>query len=419
MGGQGQFVISSDAPTYPIAKSLTVGDDFASSIGFPSNAQGQINAIAIDSYTGRIIFAGETGLGDSFAIFTGSVASSSVTPVFFSAEQDPAEFFGVAFDSKGNAILVGQGGESGILPAAYRLSTGSNELTSIALPGIDEGSINAVAFFPNNTAVLVGIDNTSSGPLIYLIPEGASEAALISLPDPSITGQLTCLAITPSGTAILGGTNFTDNNSLIYRLTEGSLTATAVSVPNTGDESHINAVAVTSDGTAVFGGNTTTLPVIYTLSQGESSASAIANANGNDGIIYCVAIGPDNIAILGGQDNTTGLPLIYRLAQGSSSATSVSPPSSLSGVIIAAAIGNQNVATLVGATDDSNPFAYTLGAQDSVASNIPISNPFTEGGFFTVAVYSCNGLYDIKRIRPYYYFQMDETINALQQSGLL
>lgn len=135
----------------------------------PLNPKGELIAVAINSYTGNILFAGISD--DNFLplAYTGSVVSSSVNAISFPSDTEIGYLLCAAFDAKGDSVL------GGIInpPSAYRLLAGASKATSIELPNLTEGELNAVAFFSNNTAVLVGQDYTDSSPLIYLVPEGS------------------------------------------------------------------------------------------------------------------------------------------------------------------------------------------------------------------------------------------------------
>jgi hypothetical protein len=192
--------------------------------------------------------------------------------------------------------------------------------------------------------------------------------------------------------------------------------ASTIPVPNIGDGSFINAIAPALDGTAIAGGGTAFLPIIYRISPGSDQVSTIANPEVEEGAIYDVAIGSNNVAILSGYTNNS--PLIYRVPFGSSQATSISVPSSIFGILFSVAINSDNVAVLVGGSFDYTGLIYTLGPTDTIASSIACSSPFPEFYFFDLAIYSSGGLYDIKRVRPYYYNQIEKTKNVLKQAGL-
>ncbi len=192
-----------------------------------------------------------------------------------------------------------------------------------------------------------------------------------------------------------------------------------MTIPDPGDGGTINSIAIGSDGIAILGGSTPSSPLIYKLLQGSAAASVIANANANGGFIASVAIAPDGTAILGGEDTDASVPLIYRVAAGATQATSIGLPNAITGQVNSVAIGSQNVAVLGGVEFSSDaPFVFTVATSGTVAASIAVPNFEPQGLINSVAVYSCDGLYDIKRLRPYYFLQLNETIDALNQAGL-
>jgi hypothetical protein len=424
IGGFGSTGEGSDAPEYPLANQFSLGDSSSSVITMPPNFQGRILNLAIDPYRGTTIYVGENQ-DNSPIVFRGSVVSSAVAAVPLPSGIGNGIFTNVAIDSDGNAIIVGYGQDpSSILPLIYRLSSGAREPVKISLPNENTGELFSVVIAKNNTAIIGGANTRDNTPLILSLSSGATQATLVSLNDLSpVTGYISAAAAAPDGSAILGGANTTtgDGEALIYSLPPGSLAANPISVPDSNDGGLVNSISISSNGIAILAGAVGTgasFPLIYSVLPGDRSAHLIANANDHEGMILSVAIGSDGTAILGGSDATTNLPLIYKLANGADQATSIQPPNPFPGAIISVAIGSQDIAVLAGTYIDRNqPLLFTLPITSNEISSISASTPLDDLVFSTVAIYNYNGLYDIRRLRPYYYLQIYETTNKLNRAG--
>jgi WD40 repeat protein len=416
--GVGNYIISSNAPNYPLIYSLSIGSNSVSSIAPPNGNPAAIVPVAIDETTGAFVTTGQNDVDGTPLIYSGSVFNSSVNSISVPSNSLEGFIVSAAFSSTGSAVFGGTAyGEGYSIPIAYQLSPNATQAVSINLPGTIAGQISAVAFFPNKSAILVGINYDTSAPLIYTLPQGNSEATLIALPDSSIQGNLNCVAVTPNGTAIMAGQDGTNHQSLIYTLNFGETIANPISIPDTGDGSFISSIAIGPDGTVLLAGGTNTSPIIYRISPGSTVASLVTNATEGNGYINGVAIGSDGVAILVGFIND--FPLIYRVDPGSSQATSISLPDQAEGSLNAVAIGEELVAVLVGGSYENSPSIYTLSSGASVASRIEVTDSFSDFYLLGVAIYSPSELYDIYRIAPYYYNQIEQTKNTLIQAGIL
>lgn len=422
-GGYGSIGEGSDAPEYIVANQFSIGQTSASSVATPTDFHGQIASVAVDSYRGTVIYVGQDQNNTPF-IFRGSVVSSEIVQIPVPSNIGTGSFYTVAIDSDGNAIIAGQGmSPSPAVPLIYRLPVGATAVNQISIPNANEGQINSVAIAANNTAVLGGYDLTADLPLILVLPSGANQAIPVSLNDPSpVNGFINAVAVGPNGTAIFGGANTTvgEGEALIYSLAAGSLVANPISIPDSNDGGMINDVAIGPDGTAILAGfvNTPAIPLIYRVPPGGDSATLLANADDHEGTILCVGIGSDGTAILGGSDGTTFLPLIYKLAKEATQATSVASANAFGGAILSLAIGSQDVAALGGSYfNTQQTLLFTLPIADNIASSISTMNTVNDIAITGVAIYSYNGLYDIRRLRPYYYLQQSETITKLNQAG--
>jgi hypothetical protein len=406
--------LGSNQPTYPLADTFDVGEESAVSIAIPKNFQGSVNTVAINSNTGSVIFAGDSYGNSSIPIYRGSVVSLDVERIL-------TPFLGggvinsVAIGDDGTAVFGGA--TSSHYPVIYTLSQGSSEVTVIGLPNGDLGAINWVAIGSDGRAVLAGKNDTTGTPLIYTLLRGESSAQSVTLPDASL-GDLNGVAITADGRAILGGEDTTSSPSspLIYSLEQGSQVATRISTPNSGDDSDIIGVAVGPDNSTVLVGSNQSDALIYKLPQGSNAVFQITVPNSNFAIVYCVAIGLDGTAIMGGRDGMYDSPIIYRLAKDSSVATSIPMPGSVLGGFNSVAIGSQNIAVLGGNSGDTIiPIAYAVSTLGGVPQPISIQNSMLEGEILSVAIYNCDGLYDIRRLRPYYYLEKSQAAGILNQ----
>ncbi len=416
LGGYGQLGAGSDAPSYPLAQTFNIGQSAAVAVGNFANVRGSLNSIALDSYRGTVLYFGYDAVNNPL-LFRGSVVSSQLTQIPIPQLASGQEFNSAAFDSNGNAILVGD--NQSVL---FRLPFGASQVTALTIPGTDPISLSAVAMGPGNTAIMGGSNTTSSVPVAYILPEGANTAIPISLPGVISNGQINGIAVGPDGTAILAGLDNTHDQALIYRLAPGSTVAQAISIPDPGNEGLLIAVAIDSNGTAILAGSVFSrddIPLIYRLLPNSSSASIISNAADITGYLYTVAIGPDGVAVVGGRDETNSRPLIWRVSSGATSATSVQTPNATHGTIRSVAVNSQNIAVLGGFYDDATVLSiFTLGPTDTVATAISSSSSLNEEGIEAVAIYESDGLYDIRRLRSYYYLQGTESIVNLNGSGL-
>jgi hypothetical protein len=421
LGGYGQIGEGSDAPTYPIADTFAIGNNSASPITMPQGFQGTVSDVAVDSFTGAVLYVGNDSNNIPF-IFKGSVVSSEIVIIAMPAGLGSGTLDCAAFDSDGTAFIAGQD-FSNDLPLILKLPSGATEATRISIAETDNGEIDTIAITLNNTAILGGQNLDTLAPIIYAIPTASNEATLLVLPDPAVTGIILTIAVAPNGTTILAGQNSTPTNgeALIYSMPSGSLSLNSVAIPGGDDGGIINQVAIAPDGTAVLAGSTfdsESFPLIYRIPLNSSLAVAVANPNEDPGLLLSVAIGSDGTALLGG--NAGDFPLLYKLAPSASQATLIQLPNDSEGGIISIGIGSQDVAVIGGGYFDTNQLLlFTMPITANSPSAISTPNTLNDEAIVKVLIYDFDGLYDIRRLRPPYYFQKDETINQLRQAGLL
>jgi len=401
----------SNQPTYAVGNSFPIGQDFASAIAMPTDQQVFLSGLAVDQSNGTTLYIGNTNLTNFPVVYRGSVVSSSVEGISVPAVE--GDLNGVAFDSTGTAIIVGGG--LGLQPLGYKLYPGASAVQSFSFSGFSAGTFNCVAVGPDDRVVIGGNDDNMH-PVIYVLQAGSMQAIPVTVPNPSINCSLHTVAITSNGTAILGGIDNTNNQALIYTIASGSFSANLVSIPDSNNGGEIFDIAVGPDGSAILVGSTTTAPLIYRWVPGSFSVTLISSSS-TFGSFYGVAIGTDNVAILGGIGTDTFSPLINRIAPGASNATPIPTPSVLGGVE-GVSIGADNIAVLVGATYESMPLVYTLSTTASSVSSISVPMTYPLLNYFGAVVYSPKGLYDINRLKACYYLQLEETKNALRQAGM-
>lgn len=413
-----------DFPSFVLAESFNVGNSSATPVQMPVNFQGAILDVAIDPTRGTVVYVGQSNSNFPI-IFVGSILNSEVTAIALPPNTDMGILYSVAIDSHGTAVIGGQDTVTN-MPLIFRLPYQAASAVQISLPGTDQGIIYSVAIGPDNLAILAGGDYITGTALIYVLSSKANIPSIVSLPDSTIMGVINSVAVGPGGRAFLGGQNFNPPNyqALIYTLFPKNLAAEAVSIPDSNDGGQIFDVAISSEGEAILVGSASVSsenPLIYRIPPAGSSASIIANANGDSGYLSAVAISHDGTAIMGGEDDTTNTPLIYRLASGASQASSIPPPNSDHGEINAVAIGSDNVAVLVGEHFDGGtaPLIWTLSTKGNTVNSISAPNPFFHVAFYTVAIFDQDGRYDVRRMRPIYYQELNDTKNQLKQAGVL
>lgn len=411
---------SSNYPSYPLADSFNLYGGAAVSIGVPSENQGIITCTGINPYTGTVLCGGYYEVQNSILpfIYRGSVVGDLVSSI--EIPSNPIALINcVAIAPNGTAVFGGFNANN--LPVIFTLSSEASEVTLVNFPNSSEAQITAVAIDSNGRAIFVG-QMQGDLPIIYSLESGASEATLVTLPNAN-TGFINCIAIGSDGTAILGGkdTSIGSGVALIYSILQGSNDATLITTANSNDNSIINGVAIGPDGTAILVGSICSAPIyplIYRVFSSSTSAQIINNPNADSGYLNSVAIGSDKIAIMGGTTpDSSGVPMVYKLFPGDEAATSIIWPNSEEGVINSIAIGSQNIAVLGGAFWTSNQIlVYTLPTSSGVPELVSVPALGLEGEIQIVAIYSSSDeLYDIRRLRPYYYLQKDETSAKLNQ----
>jgi hypothetical protein len=152
--------------------------------------------VAFDSNSNRIVIAHKNGSNSNGTATVGSVSGTSVTfgtTVAFDSSGE-AEFYGIAFDSNSNKIVI-----------AYRDTTDSNK--GKAVVGTVDPSDNSISFgseatFTTNNAVYIDACFDSS-----------TNKVVISYTDFGNSGHGTAVVATVSGTSISFGTPVVFNNA--------------------------------------------------------------------------------------------------------------------------------------------------------------------------------------------------------------
>lgn len=416
LGGYGSRGFGSEAPTYPIANSFSIGDQTTTPLLSP-HLEGLIMQTAVDPLRGLVIFVG-IDEDHKPMILQGSVVSSAIKKIKVPPLPDESAFTCAAIDSEGNAII---GGNTPSEPLIFKLPYGASEAIPISTPHT-RGALYQVAISLDNTAILVGGSEPGGSPLIFSLPSQGTEAMSVSLPDPSLIGSLTAIAIGTDGTAIMGGQNESGNGeALIYRLLPHTLSAQAIAIPSPNDGGKIHGVAINQDQTALLVGEKgifSSSPLIYKIPPNSHRAHLIENPNDHEGTLIGIAIGSDGTAIAGGADDTTLLPLIYKFTAQDSQARSIEPPNSNAGTLISVAIGSEDVAILAGSyTDGHQLLIFTLPLNENKASALVAPTSFDDEILMSLAIYSVDGPYDIRAFRPHYYLQVSETLDTLKRLG--
>jgi hypothetical protein len=417
IGGEGFFTFTSDSPFYPSINSLKIGDRSSVPLSIDSQKEGSFYSVVINPTTGETLFLGANTTDELPLLYSGSVISSSLT-----ASPPPISngaFVCGVFDCTETAIIGGgQFQENSAF--VYRWSSKTHKFSPIYLPETPAGIVQSINLFPDNTALIIGGDSTSAGPFVYTLAPGKTQAQSIELPEVPDSGVLYSVAISSDGTAIIGGYDGTNNQALLYKLTSNSRIATKITVSGTGpgDFSTINSIGITSNGVAVLAGQTTFDALLYRLEPNSLTTTQITTPGITNGRLNTVVIGTDNIAIIGGYNSSTNLPAIYRLLPKSDLPSLVDLPSNETGIVINGAIGTENEAILIGIYSDANPFIFTVPSKGGPASAIHVKTKYPFGELYDATIYSENGLYDIRRIRPYYYLEQKQAQNILQSAGL-
>ncbi len=173
------------------AISLTLGSETE----YSSDAS-NYNRVAFDSNSNRIVIAHKNGSNSNGTATVGSVSGTSVTfgtTVAFDSSGE-AEFYGIAFDSNSNKIVI-----------AYRDTTDSNK--GKAVVGTVDPSDNSISFgseatFTTNNAVYIDACFDSS-----------TNKVVISYTDFGNSGHGTAVVATVSGTSISFGTPVVFNSA--------------------------------------------------------------------------------------------------------------------------------------------------------------------------------------------------------------
>ncbi len=419
LGGAVSIGTGSDAPQYPVSRSLLSHESQTGTIAFPANLEGEIRKVAIDSFSGTVLYLGQDS-NNLPLLYKGSVVSNQINPVPLPSGINAIEFVDAAFDSMGNAILIGNQDEiSGIV---YRLPLGANQLVPISFPDGDIGLLASVAVASNHVAYLAG--QLGDMPVGYSLSPSATE--LVPLEFMGVTsGTFNVVKNGPNNSLLFGGQNSSTDpgEALIYRLASGSSTPDLITVPGSDDGGSIYDLTITPNGTAILIGTTDSgglTPLIYSLPQNSSSATTISNPDGNFGQLVAAATYSDGTSILVGGDYTTMLPLIYSVAPDASTATSIAPPTTDQGLLVTIAIDSTDLATFAGGYFDLGQFLIlSLPIGSTSPSLISSPSSYDTSLIRTIGTYEFSeGLYNINRLRPYYYSELYKNQAKLNQAGI-
>lgn len=386
-----------------------------------STGSDKVNAVGV-SPSGRALFVGGYDGNNLPFIYSLSEGSSQLVSVSVPTSSN-GELSCLSIGNDGTAFMGGflhNGSGDGFTPIVYRLEAGSNTATAVTLPDISAGIIYCVAVGPNGVAVVGGI-NDSNEPCIFTIEPGASSATSITIPSAPF-GILFGAAIDSNNTAVLVGGNLSTNIPLIYRLESGASSATAITLPNE-NEGTASCVAMTPDNVAIIGGSEDAGPlIIWTLASEASAATAISSAI--NGSINTISIAPSGTAILGGANSSDNTPLAFWLPYQTNELTQISV-SENTGEIYGTAVASDGTAILGGTDNTLNlPTLYQLSPLGTIASSISLDTS-NDGAVRSVAIYhpspatsTSTTLYDIDRLRTIYEEELEESKALLQQAGL-
>lgn len=420
--GGGFLEFNSNAADYVIGNSLPLQKTISNPLSITGNIEGGLYSVAIDSKNGNIVASGFNTDGNVLAC-QGSVATNTLSPIPIDTIE--GILLDTAFDYNHQAILVGFG-TSPVTAIAYRWIPATAQLIPIDLGSTPPNSgLLGVAFFSDNTAILVGGSDTT--PVVYLVPPNSNTATLVSVPNPDIVGSLKCVAVGANGIAFMGGVDTTNNRPLIYKMSNQTFTLSNINTSDSGDETELSCVAITSEGTAVFGGGSLSRSLAYKVPKNSTEAIALSFPTENTIRLLTAVTGGNNITLLGGFEDETGIPCIYQLPPNSSSLISISitdPPSY--GAFTCSGIGNDGTVAMGGVNEEENFLLYKMPINSNSASRITVNQSYPYGLFYGMAIYSSEKesakqplpMYDLTRIQNHYSKQKKATIKTLKKHGV-
>ena len=281
------------------------------------------------------------------------------------------------------------------------------------------GFISTLVVSPSDEVFLGGESSQGSyPPIVFVLPSGSNIASSLAVPDS--TGIINAAAVGNDGTVFwVGEGGDMLGQELVYRIVPGSQTIVSIPPTSLNDGGFFSAVAISADGTAFSGGGLEEVPLMTQLSPNANSQVLISNPNGDEGGISAVAVAPNGSVIFGGMDRTVHLPLIYRLAPGSSSVGGGAVPTDENGKIVTISISEGNVAVLAGTYNLAMSYLIFKMPVDGTSAQV-ISSQAMERfeRLHDSFIYNEDGLYDIRSLRPYDYFEQVQTRNALNAAGL-
>ncbi len=420
-GSSLDFSDSCDPPTYPIAQSFPLQDSTSTPLNMPNSWQGAIYDIAIDGYRGSVIYAGEYLLS-SFStplLLKGSVVSETLSQLSLPETLAYGSFAATAIDSEGTATLIGKNQGSNSLrfsPLICRLPSNSTQATQLSIPSEILGELFLIKINSDDTAILVGYNYATHQPLIYLLPKGATTPTEVSLSPEYSNSSINTISITPDGTIFLGG-GYSISSTLtpiLYTLKPGNLVATAIELLDPPADSEVSQSASDPNGNLLFLLNSSTNGgSVYKIASGSNLGVAIPSSYTLDHLDTLV-IDSRGIATLSGHKLCSSIPFINRLNPFTAEFSNIEMPNSNFGIFISSALGSNNEPVLVGAYFDSNQLmVIRVPPESSRATQISTPPLRYVDALYKVAIYNEEGLYDIRRLRPYYYLQMSESQNLL------
>ncbi len=308
-------------------------------------------------------------------------------------------FNGVAFDSSGNALAIGNlfNPRSTLIPFIYKLAEGVSTPTYIEpeLPdGLSTPVFSSLAMNSSGKTIIIGTATDSDSepvPLVYRLDSFSSSPIYIPtpLPSESLSATMSSVAIDSSGNAVIVGSAYIndENVPIAYTLNNEDSSSTLIipSIPEGFARGELVNVAINSSGDSIMGGyvrnsESIPFPLTYTLTEGSSTPTLIFPSIPDDfnyGSIGDVSIASSGTALLLGVtviDNTYPIPLIYSLESGSTSPTILlsTPPTGFSySLLYDAAINSSGSSIMVGyATSGETfvPLVYTISGIDQSSS---------------------------------------------------
>jgi len=339
--------------TYYVDKNgaLQLTTNIALSLGseteYTSDAS-NFNRVAFDSNSNRIVIAHKNGSNNNGTATVGSVSDTSITfgtTVAFDSSGE-AEFYGIAFDSNSNKIVI-----------AYRDTTDSNK--GKAVVGTVDSSDNSISFgseaeFTTNNAVYIDACFDSS-----------TNKVVISYTDFGNSGHGTAVVATVSGTSISFGTPVVFNSAntahprCVYDSDEERV---VIAYYDLGQSYNPTGIVGTVSGTGIsFGGETR-------VSVTGGDYIGLAYDSTNKRIVFAYHDDSNSsygTAVVGKVNNTEfdafGTPVVFESAD-NAYIDAVFDASTGKTVIAYRDVGNSNAGTYVVASVDNYTISFTTPA---------------------------------------------------------